>query len=97
MTITLPPEVETRLKNEARRHGLNAERYATKLIVEHLPPAPPQASQSLAELFTQWSAEDATDDPQEIARRNQEVEEFKQAMNRNRLEMEGPGSRTPFP
>jgi hypothetical protein len=47
------------------------------------------AAPSLADLFADWKAEDGTDDPAEISRRNQEVEELKQAMNRNRLEMEG--------
>jgi hypothetical protein len=54
-------------------------------------------NQSLAELFAQWHAEDGTNDLAEIARRNSEVEEFKRAMNLNRLEMEGPSSRIPFP
>jgi hypothetical protein len=72
-----------------------AEEYVKKLILEHLPPA--ENGQSLAGLFAGWEAEDGTDDPAEIERRNREVTEFKQAMNRNRLEMEGPASRKPFP
>lgn len=95
MTLDLPPETEARLKSEASRRGLAAEAYVQKLISEHLPPAPEK--QSLADLFAQWEAEDGTDDPVEIARRNQEVEEFKQAMNKNRQEMEGVGSRKLFP
>ncbi|HWE95020.1 MAG TPA: hypothetical protein VG269_13725 [Tepidisphaeraceae bacterium] len=63
-------------------------------ILGQLPP--PDAGQSLADLFAEWDAEDGTDDPAEISRRNQEVEEFKEAMNRNRAEMEGPGSRKHF-
>ena len=95
LTITLPPEIETRLKGEASRRGIAAEEYAGKLIADHLPPA--GQSGSLADLFAQWEHEDGTTDLAEIARRNREVEEFKQAMNRNRAEMEGPGSRRPFP
>ena len=95
LTIKLPPEVEKRLQGEASRQGLAIEDYAKKLIVEHLPAE--KSGQSLAELFAEWEAEDATDDPVEIARQQQEVEEFKQAMNRNRLEMEGEGSRKLFP
>jgi hypothetical protein len=64
-------------------------------ILRQLPP--PDAGQSLADLFAEWDGEDGTDDPAEISRRNQEVEEFKEAMNRNRTEMEGPGSRKLFP
>ncbi len=95
MTIALPPEIETRLKGEALRHGLAAEEYATKLIVEHLPPVPNTAS--IAELFARWEAEDHTDDPEEIEQRNQEAEEFIQTLNRNRIEMEGPGTRRLIP
>ena len=95
MTITLPPDIETRLKGEASRHGLPAEDYARKLIAENLPST--SESQSLAKLFADWNAQDSTNDPAEIARRNQQVEEFKQAMNRNRMELEGPDSRKPFP
>ena len=95
MTIALPPEIETRLKGEALRHGLAAEEYATKLIVEHLRPV--GKGSSLTRLFAEWQAEDRTDDPEEIARRRQDVEDLKNALNRNRLEMEGPDARTPFP
>ena len=96
MTIRLPAEIEDRLREEATKKGIAPDEYASKLIAEHLP-APEQRHNSLAELFAEWDKEDYTDDPEEIARRQQEFEEFKQALNRNRLEMEGPGSRTPFP
>ena len=39
---------------------------------------------SLAELFAQWQAEDATDDPEELARRDRELEELKANLNANR-------------
>jgi len=39
---------------------------------------------ALREMFASWDVEDATDDPQEIARRQQEWEELKQALNANR-------------
>lgn len=95
LSIALPPEIESRLKGEASRQGLAAEELVRKLIVEHLQPVGEE--ESLETMFGRWEAEDGTDDPSEINHRNQEVEEFKQAMNRNRLEMEGPGSRKPFP
>jgi hypothetical protein len=95
ITIALPPEIEKRLKGEASRRGLGAEEYAKRLIVAQLPPD--EATESVSALFAQWEAEDATDDPAEISRRNCEVDEFKEAMNRNRQDMEGSGSRKPFP
>lgn len=40
-------------------------------------------------LFAQWDAEDATDDPDEIARRNPEWETTKAALEANRFSLEG--------
>lgn len=95
MTLTLPPEIESRLNEEARRQGIEPAALAVKLLGEKLPPEKP--TQSLAELFEQWAREDATDDPAEIERRNRELDEFMEGLNRNRLEMEGPGSRRLWP
>jgi hypothetical protein len=95
MTISLPAEVESRLVHQASRLGLAPDEYASRLIAQHLPPM--EARASLGDLFAEWDREDATDDPAELARRNQEFEELKEAMNRNREEMEGPLSRKPWP
>lgn len=37
MTIRLPPEIESRLRSEASRRGVDASEYACNLIAEHLP------------------------------------------------------------
>jgi HEPN domain-containing protein len=95
MTIELPAEIEARLKGEAQRQGVPAEQYAKQILVEHL--GRPGATQSIEELFAEWEAEDHTDDPDEISRRNEEFEEFKKAMNQNRLDSEGPNARKLFP
>jgi hypothetical protein len=95
ISIALPLELESRLKGEALRQGLATEEYVTKLIVENLPPA--QGNETIGELFAQWNAQDGTIDPDEIVKRNEEVEKFKQALNRNRVEMEGAGARRLFP
>jgi hypothetical protein len=95
MTIALPDDLEKRLRTQAARLGLLPDQYAAELIARQLPPEPRE--QSLAELFAEWAAEDATDDPAEIARRNAEFEELKQEMNRTRREAEGPNARIPFP
>ena len=87
MTLTLPSDLEKRIKEVAKALGMDAAEYARQLIAEHLPP--PSGSHALTELFAQWETEDPTDDPAEVARRNGEVDEFKRAMNRNRHEMEG--------
>ena len=38
------------------------------------------------ELFAKWRAEDATDDPEELRKAEQELAEFKKAMNENRAQ-----------
>jgi hypothetical protein len=78
MTLTFAPEIESALKEEAARHGIEAEDYAL-------------------DLFARWAREDATDDPAELARRQQEGEEFMQNLARNRMEMEGPNARKLWP
>ena len=40
----------------------------------------------LLELLTKWQAEDATDDPELIRIAEQELDEFMNALNRNRIE-----------
>lgn len=95
MTIVLPDALEQRLRRAAQRQGIDPSDYAATLIDRHLPPEPRQGS--LADLFARWAAEDETDDPAEIARRNAEFEEFKREMNRSRIEMEGDNARIPFP
>ncbi len=95
LTVDLPLEIEHRLKWEATRQGMDAADYARKLLEAAL--SMPAVDQATIDLLDQWDREEATDDPQELARRQHDVEEFKEAMNRNRLEMEGPQSRKIYP
>jgi hypothetical protein len=95
LTIALPIETENRLKGEASRHGLDVSDYARQLIETAL--FKPKVDQVTIDLLDRWEREQATDDPEEIARRQKEFEEFKEGMNRNRLEMEGPDSRKIYP
>lgn len=84
LTLDLTPEEEARLESAAQSQGVALSDCAKRLLEEHLPPIPPGAG-TLA-LFAQWAAEDATDDPEEIAARNQEWEELKRGMNESRAE-----------
>jgi hypothetical protein len=94
MTISLSKELEGRLREHARRHGVEPAEYAARLIEQHLPPVPDQAS---IDILDQWEAENATDDPAEQARQREEGEEFMRNLARNREEMEGPGARKLWP
>lgn len=89
MTIELPDEFEKRLTFYAEQRGMSPDQYAADLIARQLPPDPHEG-QSLAELFAQWDAEDATDDPTEIIRRQQEADELMTSLARGRIDMVGP-------
>jgi predicted DNA-binding protein len=95
LSISLPPETESRLKGEASRRGLDAAEYARKLIEAGL--SQPSVDQATLDLLAKWDREQATEDPDEITRRRQEVDQFKEAINRSRLAREGPGSRKVYP
>ena len=93
MTITLSPEIESRVIAEASKMGIDANEFVTKLIEEALP----KPNQATLDLLAEWDREEATDDPEEIARRQREGEEFMQNLARNRFEMDGPHARKLWP
>jgi len=49
------------------------------------------------QILDEWASEDATEDPEEIARRQAEFEEFKHELNQTRLATDGPNARIPYP
>jgi predicted DNA-binding protein len=95
LTINLAPETESRLQAEASRHLKAPADYARKLIEDGL--AQSQTVKPALDALSKWEAMNETSDPEEIARRQVEFEEFKAGMNQNRLEMEGPTSRKIYP
>ncbi len=76
-------------RSAAQRHDACA---PDNLRRSYVPPVlavePPREDPTLA-LFARWAAEDATDDPEEIARRNREWEETKTNLQANRFSLEG--------
>jgi hypothetical protein len=95
MTISIPESLEVRLREQAKRSGMDTETYVAGLLAKAI--APTASANSLAEMFDQMQKEQWTDDPAEISRRAREEAEFMEAMNRNRLEMEGPDARKIYP
>jgi hypothetical protein len=93
MTITLRPEIEARLQDAAERQGVEPSKYLNDFLEQTLP----HPDQATLDLLAKWEADTWTDDPEEIARRQAEFEEFKKGMNRNRIESEGPNARIPYP
>jgi hypothetical protein len=88
LTIQLAPEEEARLRAAAQSQGVDPGECARRLLAEHLPPLQPGAA-TLA-LFARWEAEDATDDPQEIAARTREWEELKANLEAGRISLRTP-------
>jgi plasmid stability protein len=82
--ITLPPDLEARLKLEATRRGLSPEACAAQVLDQHLPPATQAAV--LQALFGDWEAEDKANEDDVSA------DEFFQALDEDR-----PSDRKLFP
>jgi hypothetical protein len=82
LTLNLTPEEERRVRKAAAR-GFNVEAMLHALIAG-LPDAPETQEDRTLALIQQWREEDATDDPEELARRDSELAEFKANMNANR-------------
>jgi hypothetical protein len=92
LTIELTPEEEARLRAAAQERGVDPAECARQVLRDHLPPlAPGEATKAL---FAAWAAEDATDDPEEIAAAEREWEEFKANINATRA---AAGSRLIYP
>jgi hypothetical protein len=85
LKIDLSPEFEARLKEAALRQGLDETEFAKKILETSVAPPVPVRDQGTLDMLAEWDAEDATDDPEEIARRQAEWQEFKKAMNEDSL------------
>lgn len=82
LSIQLTPDEEARLRSVARRAGLDPAECARRLLTQHLPAEP--TALATRELLRAWRDEDATDDPAELRRAEEELAAFKQAMNVSR-------------
>ncbi len=91
VTLNLKPEVEAEIAQKAAAEGTGVSDYLEKMIEETVKPEPhvvysqEQLAKNQAALIMleEWDREDETDDPQEVARRQAEWEEFKKGMNEN--------------
>lgn len=79
LQLTLPAELETRLRQEAERQGLLPDTLTLKLLDEHLPGADRRAA--LIAMLHQWKAEDDEMTDEEIA----ENSEVLRAIDEDRL------------
>ena len=95
LTLELRPEEFTALHSRADAEGVDVETVLHRLVAHIAPPPAPEArgqreltekQKGLAALLQSWRDEDQTDDPEELAERNWDLEEFKANMNRWRAE-----------
>ena len=92
LTIELTPEQEARLADAARKERLDPTILASKWIEEHLPPVqaqvtPDAENQAVIDLLRSWREEDATDDEEELERRDKETQIFLHNLQTNRLNL----------
>ncbi len=63
LTLSLPPELEARLKQETRRQGVLADEFALQLLDERLPPR--DRATELVDLLQSWIDEDDSEEQKE--------------------------------
>ena len=63
LTLTLPPELEERLKQETRRQGVHADELTLRLLDECLPPK--DRATEVVDLLQSWIDEDDSEEQKE--------------------------------
>ena len=94
LTLELRPEEFTALHSCADAEGVDVETVLHRLVAQIAPPPAPETpgrwelteKKGLVALMEAWRREDETDDPEELAERDRDLEEFEANMNRWRAE-----------
>lgn len=98
LTIELNPQEEAWITAQSTRQSLPPADIVKRLIDAQLPtkPAPAISAKNAAAIamLQAWREEDATDDPEEIRKAEEELEELKRNLNANRA---AAGERLVFP
>ena len=101
MTITVSPEAQERLEREARARRVPASELAADAIertygtadaddlADGLADEAAIAAAGTLSLFEQWAREDATDDPEELRRRQAEADALQEAIEANPVRLRG--------
>ncbi len=67
LQLTLPPQLEERLKQEAARRGLSADACAIQTLDQHLPPVLDERRAAAIAMLDRWAEEDEALSPEEAA------------------------------
>jgi hypothetical protein len=67
MQLTLPPQLEERLKREAARRGIPADACALQLLEQHLPAPLDDRRAAAVAMLQRWAEEDEALSPEEAA------------------------------
>jgi hypothetical protein len=67
LQITLPSQLEERLRQEAKRRGQEEETVALRVLDEHLPPAFEARRAAAISLLRDWAKEDESLSAEELA------------------------------
>ena len=101
MTLNLSPQIEAKLTAAARQSGVEPAVLVEDLLSRYLPEPIQTDSRLISEKnaaaiaqLQAWLKEEATDDPEEIRKSEEELAEFKRNMNANRA---ATGERLVFP
>jgi hypothetical protein len=103
LTIELNPQEAAWIAAQAARQSLPPEDIVKRLIDAQLPrtPAPVQPAPAISAknaaaiaMLQAWREEDATEDPEELRKAEEELEELKRNLNANRA---ATGERLAFP
>ena len=78
LTVTLPAELEGRLKRAAEEEGVAEEEFVIRTLEQRLMDDRRQAA---LDMLRQWREEDATADAAEIEERRRSWEAFKAGLN----------------
>ena len=91
--IDFSPQVEQWINTKSQQIGIPPvdvvrrvieETVANAALVKPIEPAISEKNAAAIAMLDRWIAEDATDDPEEIRKADEEVAEFKRNMNANR-------------
>lgn len=82
LSILLSPQAEAKLREKAAALGEPVDVYASRVLEQAaVSLSDPVNDQATIDLLRAWIAEDATDDPAEIERRQRDWEEFATSIN----------------